>query len=153
MEATIIVQYVNQPMAGKKQGNVKTPDGVIYGVDPGMLSIFSPGQSYVVQYEDRVWNGKTYHTIKSATPTGAQSPAQGGAGGAASRSKYGSTDDATAERIFVCGALNAFITNGRIEPNAAAVISAVKALRAAWSDTFGKPKTAGQAATDDEIPF
>ncbi len=144
--ATISVQYVNQPKAGKKEGNVKTTNGEYYGVKPAMLAQFSPGGTYTVEYDSRMWNSKEFKSI--TTITAAQAPAAGTGGG-----NYGPKDDTTAERIFVQGILQAFITAGKIEPTGVAVTGAVKTLRAVWADTLGKPKTATQETMNDEIPF
>jgi len=145
--ATINVQYVNPPKPGKKEGSVKTVNGEYYGVKPAMLSQFAPGGTYTVEYDTRMWNNKEFKTV--TTITSAQAPAPGSGGGG----QYGAKDDTTAERIFVQGILQAFITAGKIEPTGLAVTGAVKTLRAVWAETLGKPKTATQEAMNDEIPF
>lgn len=152
--ATINVKYVNQPGPGKKNGTIKTPEGVMYLVPPHMLKQFTPGGRYDIQYSEHPFNGKNYMTVTHIVPVG-NAPAPSGGGGS-----YGRTDDATAERIFVCGALNAAIQAGQVTVND--VAPAVRNLRAAWAVTFGGKVTPTQAAStqtpprgdmDDEIPF
>jgi hypothetical protein len=151
--ATINVAYVNQPKPGKKQGNVKTDTGEYYGVALGMLGMFSPGGRYEVSYSSREFNSKTYHTIETVNKVG-EAPRASGGGGA----KHGPVDDATAERIFVQGILQAFIRAGKIETTTPNVVAAVKSLRSAWSQTFGTPAVPAPASSknedmNDEIPF
>jgi len=148
--ATIKVAYVNQPKPTKKFGSVKDDGGTYYSVTPAMLGQFSPGGTYTVEYRT---SDAGYHTITSITQ--AQAPAASAASGGG---KYGSTDDATSERIFVCGALNAFISAGRIEPTAQNVTAAVNALRSSWSNTFGgkavvPQKKQTEEELNDEIPW
>ena len=47
-DATLTVQYVNEPKPGKKLGNIKSDDGQIWFVVPAMLRRFSAGQTYKV---------------------------------------------------------------------------------------------------------
>lgn len=154
--ATVTPDFVNQPRKNPKFGSIKVGD-TYYSVPVSMLSQFQPKQPYIITYET---SDAGYHNVKTVKPAGGSaslSTIQGG--------KYGATDDVTAERIFCCGALNAFITAGKIEPSAEAVRKATDALRTAWRQTFGAPAakaTSAPAQTqvvqpdepmDDEIPF
>ena len=152
--ATIVAKFVNPPQQGKKSGSIKTPENEYYGVPAAMLGQFTQGGTYTVEYKTREWNGKTYKDILSISQAQAPSQNQGSGGG----SKYGSYDAETSERVFVCGALNAFIKAGKIETNANAVVGAVNALRSAWAQTFGKQQSSQAPAKNsndmnDEIPW
>lgn len=144
--ATIVPKYVNPPAVGKKEGSLKLADGSFYGIPPAMLSQFQVDGTYSVEYKERTWQGKTFRSISAINSSAAPSSPP-------STGKYGQTDDATAERIFCCGALNAFITAGKIEPSAANVVQAVKALRVAWAETLGKKPTRSEDEMSDSIPF
>lgn len=159
--AKIEVSYVNAPKPGKKMGNLKLADGTFYLVAPSMLGLFQNGGKYEVEYEESEFGGKTWRTVKKLAGGG-----NGAVGGSQVRTgAYGATDDKTAERIFVCGGLNAFITSGQVEPNAVSITQAVNALRSAWSGTLGgkggatsgpQPQVVPATVDDDmndSIPF
>lgn len=146
-QANIAIAYVNPPKAGKKNGSVKTKTGEMFGVPPEKLDQFQQGGEYAVEYSERQFNGQTYRTIIAATLM--QPPVQ-------SRSndtgKYGNKDDATAERIFVCGALNAHVSSGQAEMSAAYIGNIVNILREVWrTEMAGPAKNADMG--EDSIPF
>jgi len=146
--ATVKVMYVNQPQANKTNGSIKVEDGTYYGVKPAMLGLFQPNNTYEIQYESSEFKGKTYHKVISVKPAPAQqSPgrAQGGRG-------Y-QTDDVTAERIFVCGAINAAIGSNQLVVQTTDIIQAVNSLRDAWRQTLGKKQSESEAEMNDEIPY
>lgn len=145
--ATVEVKYVNQPGPGKKQGTIKTPDGTMYGVKSAMLGLFREGGIYDIKYESREFQEKIYHTVVSVTPV--QSP-EGGLATTPARQK---TDDVTAERIFVCGIVNAAISSNQIAPQTTDLVQTVAAAREAWRQTFGRKKTATEEEMSDQIPF
>jgi hypothetical protein len=60
--------------------------------------------------------------------------------------------DATAERIFVCGALNAAISGGHVELSDATLSNVVNVLRSVWSHTLGAAKK-NDDMDGDNIPF
>jgi hypothetical protein len=148
--ATIDVQYVNDPRPGMKSGSVKTRDGVYYGVKPAMLGLFKPNNHYEIQYESMVSKGKTYHNVVSVKPAAEQA----GGGAPAPRSSGGyQTDDKTAERIFVCGAINAAISSNQLVVQTTDLIQAVNSLRDAWRQTLGKKQTAIEEEIEDQVPY
>lgn len=136
--ATVTPDFVNQPRKNPKFGSIKVGD-TYYSVPVSMLSQFQPKQQYVITYET---SDAGYHNVKTVKPVGGGASITAMQGG-----KYGATDDATAERIFVCGALNAFITAGKIEASAESVRKAVDALRTAWRQTFGAPAVKATSTT------
>lgn len=139
--ASIQIAFVNQPKSEKGPGNVKDTQGNYWKCWKETLGQFAPGSSYDITYEPGTYQGKPSNTVltvkPSAKPPEAPAPK---AQQAPYTAKYGSTDMATAERIFVCGALNAMLSNQNTIPGemtAAKVIAAVHVLRTAWMNTFG----------------
>lgn len=148
MEATIKIAYVNSPQQGRKNGSVKTDMGEFYGVPPSMLSQFSQGASYVVDYGTRDYNGKTYRDVKNVIRmVSAPTPAGGS-------NSYRQTDDATAERIFVCGGLNSALQAGQVNiGDTAGLFNAVQNMRETWARTFGnKGGAAGARQGTQSVP-
>lgn len=135
--ATITVKYVNPAKPGKKQGSVKTPDGQYYGVWADKVASFQQNTIYEVEYEERAGqDGTTWRTIKSFTEKG---KAQSGYNGPRrSGNTYRETSVKDAERIFVCGAINAGLSSGRLEFTQTALIETVNILRDVWDATFGQ---------------
>lgn len=142
---TITAQFVDPPKPGKKLANVKTADGRRFGFDPSKVSL-QPGGTYTVQTSSREWQGKTYLNIEAvvgAPPAAAQSaPRASGSNGYAKP-----TDDATAERIYCCGIVNAAISSGSLTLSTASLVAATNAARQAWAQTFG-----GKAQSYDDEP-
>lgn len=140
-QATITVKYVNPPK-GKGPASVKDDKGVYWkfwttGKNPIDLETFREDQAYTVGYKTEQYNGKDQYTITDVLPSGHAPSAPRPA--AANGGKYAPTDDKTAERIYVCGGLNAAITAGKVDvfmPDD--VVSATESLRSAYQATFGK---------------
>lgn len=143
--ATIQVKYVNQPREGMKNGSVKTAEGVLYGVPPPLLPQFQPGGTYNVEYNTSQFQGRTYSTISAASAmVQSGAPLQSG-------SKFHANDE-TAERIFVCGIINAAVGNGSLSVNRAELVAAVSACREAWQAAFGRGHRAMTSSSGDTIP-
>ncbi len=151
MTARITVSFVNPAKPGKTNGSIKTKDDQMYGVKPDMLSLFQPKGTYDIEFSERQFNGQTYKTVTSVKQVQDAPPATGNSGG-----KYGNQDMATAERIFVCGALNAMIHGGLVEVSQVYISNVVNVLRASWAETFGSnqpPKFDNPDMGDESIPF
>lgn len=145
--AIVKVTYVNQPQANKVNGSIKVEDGTYYGVKPGMLGLFQPNNTYEIQYESSDFKGKTYHKVISVKPAPAAND-----GVAPAKVGY-KTDDVTAERIFVCGIVNAALTSSQIAPQTTDLVQVVNSAREAWRQTLGKKQTASEEEMGDQIPF
>lgn len=145
-QARITIKYVNEVKPGKKNGSIKGIDDEIYGVPPGMLGNFQPRGTYTIDYSERKFNGQTYKTVTASQMV--SPPSQGASGGG----KYGNQSDATAERIFVCGALNAAISGGHVELSDVYLSNIVNILRSVWAETLGAPKKADDM-DGDMVPF
>jgi len=145
--AQIVAQYVNQPQAGKKQGTIKTPDGVYYGVAPAMLPQFQPGGTYAIEYETRTWQGKEYYTIRSATAVAAIPPGSGPAG----KNQVGMKDPEIAQQVFVGICIKAL--GSQIQLSEEALDQAVAMFRNVWNRHWAAGQKQSRDDMNDEIPF
>lgn len=142
--ATINVKYVNPPKEGKSRWTIKTSDGVLYGLSATLANQMKAGNSYQVTYKESEFRGQMYKTIESVQQATGSAPSHGG------------TDDKTAERIFVCGAVNSQLSNSTVNPNMTMTdaVELVNLWRDVWKATFGGGGTAAKNSDmDDEIPF
>ncbi len=152
--AVITAAYVNPPKQGRKNGTIKDASEILYLAKPPILAQFQPGGQYKINYEEYVINGTSFKEIKSAEQVGGA--ASGGNPSAGARRTYGQ-DEGLAERIFVCGAVNATLGNPNVKPYELAgmgLVELVNKYRKVWQLTFGGGVT--KAADDDmsdEIPF
>jgi hypothetical protein len=139
-QTQIEVAYVNDPKPGGKKGSVKTKDGAYYGVWADKLSLFKPGGTYEVEYDESQFQGKTYRNIKTdkgiktILEPGTETPDQYKSNGTF---KY-ATNPTDAERMFVCSILNAYVAAGKVMLNSTEIEHGVKMLRSVWGDTFGR---------------
>ncbi len=154
MTARITVSFINQPKPGKTNGTIKTKDDQLYGVKPDMLALFEQKKTYDIEFSSREFNGQTYKTVTSVKKV-EDAPAASANGAGTSYGRYGATDDKTAERIFVCGGLNAAIEGGHVDLNTEHLTNLVNIFRLVWDDTFGKDGKPAKNADmgGDEIPF
>jgi len=153
--AEITVKYRNPKQANKKNASVKTDDGQMYFVTPEMFGQFEVGGKYSVEYKVSEFRGTEYRYIETATKAASsQGVPVTQAYNAMTKAKYGTVDMETAERIFVCGAMNALVGNQNIDPRGLTkehLIAEVNKLRAVWANTFANPQK--DEELDDEIPF
>lgn len=144
--ATINVRYLN-PRDGQRPPSVKTPEGVYYNLSDEQFPQMQQGGTYNVEYHVKTIRGREYKIVDKVTVVGGAPAARPSSGGRP-------TDDATAERIFVCGGLNAILSNPNFDLqnlSQSGVVAMVKTLRGAYMETFGgKPSMATEL--DDEIP-
>lgn len=152
-EAIITALYVNPPKAGKKNGTIKAEGDVLYLAKPPILAIFQQGGQYKIGYEEYEINGVHFKEIKAAQQVSAAAPATSGNTG-----RYPAhQDDALAERIFVCGAINATMSNPNVKPSLDMDgIKIVNFWRNVWASTFGAKTAAVKPKDDmggDDIPY
>lgn len=145
-DTEVTVAYVNAPRGRAKSGSIKDTDGAYYGIKwPDWEHEFKPGCTYKIRYEQ---NGQ-YRNITQYRMTGGAPTAPGPAAG----------DPQLAERIFVCGAVNATMSNPNVQPNSpewntAGCINLVNHWRNVWAATFGgKTTLTPKDDMNDEIPF
>lgn len=125
--ATITVQYANPPKEGKKQGSIKTTDGVVYGVFPDKLGLLRPQQTYAIEFDEREFNGRTYKTIRKVRPAAREPQNDNG------RSPSHSLD---AEFEFVTRCLPAMISAYMAGSKQETIAAAARMLRRAYRDAF-----------------
>lgn len=148
-QTEVTVAYVNAPRGRAKSGSIKDSAGNYYGIKwPDWQNEFVPGNSYKIEYEQ---NGQ-FKNITRYKLIGANlhKPAVAHGGG----------DPDLAERIFVCGAVNATMGNPNVHPNSQewdtrGCINLVNHWRKVWANTFGGKAVETQVKDDmnDEIPF
>lgn len=158
---TIQVAQVAPPAPGKKRGKISDTQGNTYQAGYPLLSQFQPGGTYTINYKDDSFNGfafKVVEGLQGAPGTAAPpplAPQQTTAIPQTYAPKSAQVNDPLPERIFVCGALNAALSNPNINPAALTtnqLIVMVKSYREVFARTFGGKTTAGEDM-NDEIPF
>lgn len=117
-------------------GSFKAQDGNYYGCKEDLKDQVPLGVPVEVEISTKEKDGKTYRDIKRVV--GAQN-VSAPVKVAPARNGYGSTDDATAERIYCCGIINALVPKvyekfGSITEDQ--VIAVTKMARGAWAKTF-----------------
>lgn len=153
--AEVTVAYVNPPKGRARSGSIKDTDGGYYGIAwPAMQNDFKPGGTYKIEYEQ---NGQYRNVTRSKLVSAAPPVASAHSGGGG--------DPQLAERIFVCGAINATMSNPNVNINSPewgkqGCINLVNHWRAVWAATFGGQGGAKNAdhrsvgdEMSDEIPF
>ena len=126
MTTTVVtVDFVNPPREGKKKGSIKTKELGYVGVWPDKLSLFEKGKKYEIEWKEQ---GQYKDFVKMI--------GQPQAGN-------GKRDDATPERIFVCGIVNSAVSSGKVEPTVGNLTALTNAAREAWAATFGAQKEEG----------
>lgn len=164
MKATIVAAKVFQPKPGKKRGTVVTPDEVLYGAMPPILSRVQVGGTYDIEYKEDHFNGKTYLVIEGVWPVAGAAPPAPAAAPSHTQPKYGNQTDETAERIYAAGIVNNSLANPNVNPfelSARDIAEQTQKARDAWRLTFGAKEPvatrakveSGNDMHDDAIPF
>lgn len=149
--AQVTIRYVNPKQPGKKNASVKTDDGQLYFVAPEMLGQFEQGGRYNIRYKVNDFKGVKYSHIEEVARIVAPVPTSPvAAHNTGTKASYGTVDMATAERIFVCGALNAML-HGQTSLETQTLVAWVNILRETWRQTLGNPQQ--DAELNDEIPY
>lgn len=129
----------------KKPGwsaSIKGKDGNYYGVKENIANTLATGQVITADVATKEKDGKTYRDIikiHDAGPSGNSHAQPEPMTPTAPR--YGNTDESTAERIFVCGFVNAVspkIYEKMGNVNSEQLTALVQVARVTWADTFGK---------------
>lgn len=173
LNATITVTRKVPPAVGKKRWSIFQGED-IYGAMPPVASMINEGFTYEIAYKEDYFNGKTYKVIEGIKQAPAYVPQQVQAAlpnqpnyvpqpqpsrppaqQATPQGRYAPTDSATAERIFVCGAINAILSNSNVPVTTLTengYVAMINALRKAWERTFGGKPTVSDDL-NDEIPI
>lgn len=147
-EAVITAVFVNQPKPGKKNGTIKADGDVLFLAKPPILAQFQQGGRYKIAYEEYNIAGNNFKEIKDVTQ---EAPPQA--------VYHGGGDSELAERIFVCGAINATFSNPNVNINSSewglpGCINLVNHWRKVWAATFGtKTIPASKDDMNDDIPY
>lgn len=145
---TITIQRIFPAKGPGRSATIKDVDGMMFGYFPDKLQgIFDVGNTYTIEFTEKVKEGTTYRDIVSGKMVQVQQqaqPAQRQATQAASAQPKGDgqyyrpTAPRDSERMFVCSTLNAFIQTGRVECHRDHLIAAIGELREAYATTFGQ---------------
>ena len=164
--AVITVQNIYPAKEGRKSGTIKDTEGLLFSDWAQKLGQYRLGETYHVEFTEKVKDGVTYRDIKRAVPTAAPAPMRGQfetidntprQNGKVTtepepRTQHGShigtrkqeywqpkpADPATAKRIFICGLVNAWAHNGRIDMTIEAVSEAVRIAGEAYDQMLGE---------------
>lgn len=134
----IVPKFVNMPKPGKSYGSVVLPDDRRYVGRPEVLGMMQKGQAYSIDTEKQDWtNGQVVIVTKAVLANGTVAASKGNG----DQFKRQPTPEVDAERMYVCGLVNAlapavYAKNG--ECTGATMIAMTNAARQAWRDTFGK---------------
>jgi len=158
--ATITVKKIFPPNKGGFSGIISSDDIRFSAKGENIVSQFREGGKYDITYEETTTGQYTNRTIRTVKTLSA--PATNGtAAPAANAGRYGATDPATSENIFVCGMMNALATAGAIKGvNADDIANMTHGLRMGWRRGLAPTQPAqtrtrqeSQDELDDEIPF
>lgn len=147
METKIVnVKYVNQPKPGKKEGSIKDDTDEFYGASPAILGMMEPDNRYKIQFDSRVYQGKTFKSIRAVEKV-EESSANGAAGQPHSRVATNPTD---AERMWTCALVGHFIACGRVTLDLESISEATTLARKVWAMNWGDTLS---NEMNDDIPF
>lgn len=160
---TITVAAIEWPKPDKKLGAIIDSSGQRFGVWPDKLPGYQQGRSYEIGYESSEFKGKTYYTVKTATPVSGT-----GAGliiPRAAPTPPPRNEDADNQRrmdIFICGGFNNFMSNPTVKPmeiSTEQMAEMVRRLKKVWQLSLGPQaqeaveRGALDRELDDKIPF
>lgn len=135
----IQIAKIYPPKQAGWSASIKDNLGQYFGVKAEIANTLSEGQTIQADIRTKEKDGKTFRDIIKIHDGSAS---QGKATAAAtSNGRYGAHDDATAERIFVCGVVNAVAPKiyeklGTIDSEKLAAL--VQVARVTWTATLGR---------------
>lgn len=146
--ATVTVEFVNQPKEGKAFGSIKTKELGYVGMKPADLSKFTKGQTYEIEYKVSGDEGQWKNLVKVVSKPNGAAPAGG----------THSPDNS--RMIFITGIVGRAMGSGKYGPesireltmSAAGAYDALTTMKPKPAEpkreTYGDPRD-----LDDEIPF
>jgi hypothetical protein len=140
-EMEIQIAKIYPPKQAGWSASIKDNLGNYFGVKEALVSNLSEGQTISADVVTKDKAGKTYRDIvKIHGMNGGGSSAPSHQASAPAAPRYGSQDDATAERIFVCGVVNSVAPKiyeklGTIDSEKLAAL--VQIARVTWASTLG----------------
>lgn len=156
---TITVAAIEWPKPDKKLGAIIDSSGQRFGVWPDKLPGYQQGRSYEIGYESSEFKGKTYYTVKTATPTSSAAPGLIIPRPPTPPNRSASTeDDQRRMDIFV----SVLINNSSFDPATAPeseVVDVIKKFKNIWKRVYGPQpqetleRGALNRELDDNIPF
>lgn len=136
----IQIAKIYPPKQAGWSASIKDNLGQYFGVKAEIASTLSEGQTIQADIRTKEKDGKTFRDIIKIHD-GGESQAKTTTAPAASNGRYGAHDDATAERIFVCGVVNAVAPKfyeAHKNITSEQLTALVQIARVTWSETFGK---------------
>jgi hypothetical protein len=159
--AMVEVKYVNPPKPGKTFGSIKGTDNESWPVKADRIAEFEPNNKYEIAFVEgnngfrniigvkRIVpraevGGRTHWTRGQHEPdtviVNNVPPQHGSHVGTRNGKEYWQPkppDPATARRIFICGLVNAWAHNGRIDKSVDAVVEAITIAGEAYDRMLG----------------
>lgn len=136
-QETISPKFVNMPKEGKSYGSVVLADDRRYVGRPEVLGMMQKGQAYTIDTEKQDWtNGTVIIVTKAVLANGTVAASKG----PTDQFKRQPTPEIDAERMYVCGLVNALAPAVYAKHGACdgvTMIAMTNAARQAWRDTFG----------------
>lgn len=136
----IQIAKIYPPKQAGWSASIKDNLGQYFGVKAEIANTLSEGQTIQADIRTKEKDGKTFRDIIKIHDGGASQPGPATAP-AASTGRYGAQDDATAERIFVCGLLNALapkVYEAHKNITSEQLTALVQVARVTWSETLGR---------------
>lgn len=138
---TMTVASIVPSSQGKTRSRLVGEDGVQIGIFADKLHMIKIGQTYEIVHTDGQYQNVQTATLVPGRERPATQPLRAvpasPAPPPAAVGAYGNVSADTAERIFVCGALNAALQSGQVQPTRQSVGVFVNVLRGVWRDSLG----------------
>lgn len=136
----IQIAKIYPPKQAGWSARIKDNLGQYFGVRAEIAETLREGQVINADIRTKEKDGATYRDIIKIHDGGA-SPAKSTTAPATSNGRYGAHDDATAERIFVCGVVNSVAPKiyeklGTIDSEKLSAL--VQVARVTWTATLGR---------------
>jgi hypothetical protein len=151
--AQITVAFVNPPKTGKKRWTIKDKSEVLWGAMPDIAAKFKQGGVYNITYREEAFNGNIYKVVESVLEVSAPPANQPAAPGGSTYKPY---DADTQRRIFVCGAMNAILSNTNTIPSnipSESLVMIINTLCTAYNNSMLSKGQKFDEEMGDEIPF
>lgn len=149
--ATITIVQKTPPAPGKKQWKILAETGESFGAFPPEAAQLEEGCRYTIGYTSSDFQGRTYHTVKSAQRVeGGRAHMDASAKALVAPAKSYSGNDP--RQIFVCAIVKEWVPAIPVGETSTLVVAIQSALDA-YDQTFGGKAAPAKPEYDDDIPL